>query len=222
MSIEKLVATQQEYYDERAVEYDDTFVPYQEAASPALLERLATGELRGDVLELAPGTGYWTRHLVKRVDSLTAVDGSASMIEVARAKGLGDVEFIQSDLFEWQPHRQFDGVFFAHWLAHVPLEYFDDFWARVAKALKPGGVVEFVDVTPLERIGEAEDQEDPEHAVVRSLADGREFRIVKIFFEPAELERRLTALGWECTVEEAAPGFFYGRARRAGETESAE
>ncbi|MGC9665991.1 class I SAM-dependent methyltransferase [Planosporangium sp. 12N6] len=210
-----LLASQQEYYRARAGEYDDTFVPYQEAASGALIDRLRSGQLSGDVLELASGTGYWTTHLVQRCRSLTAVDGSAEMIDTARGKGLTQVEYIHADLFTWEPDRQWDGVFFGHWLSHVPPALFEDFWARVARALRPGGVVEFVDVTIREKDGELIDEQAPDVAVVRTLADGSNYRIVKLFFDAGDLLERLNALGWEGTIDEAAPGFLYGQLRRS-------
>lgn len=212
---QSLLGSQQDYYSARAVEYDDTFVPYQESASGALVERLRSGKLSGDVLELASGTGYWTSHLVRQCRSLTAVDGSAEMVDVARRKGLTQVEYIQADLFTWEPERQWDGVFFAHWLSHVPPTLFEDFWARVARALRPGGVVEFVDVTILEKDGEIVDEQSPDVAVVRTLADGSAYRIVKLFFDADDLLDRLNALGWEGKIEEAAPGFLYGQLHRS-------
>jgi 2-polyprenyl-3-methyl-5-hydroxy-6-metoxy-1,4-benzoquinol methylase len=147
----ELVESQLDYYRARATEYDETFVPYMEPALPAALERLRAGNIRGEILEIASGTGYWTRFLVKLGSSVTALDGSAEMIEVAKQRGLAEVAFEQANLFEWTPGRQWDSVFFAHWLAHVPDENFDGFWSAVRKAVRPGGVVEFVDVTSFER-----------------------------------------------------------------------
>ena len=42
------------------------------------------------------------------------------------------------------------------------------------------------------------------------LNDGCEFRIVKIFYEPADLERRLTGLGWSGWVRSSGTFFLYG------------
>jgi demethylmenaquinone methyltransferase/2-methoxy-6-polyprenyl-1,4-benzoquinol methylase len=164
-------------------------------------------------LEIASGTGYWTRFLVELGSSVTALDGSAEMIEVAKQRGLAEVAFEQANLFEWTPGRQWDSVFFAHWLAHVPEENFDGFWSAVRKAVRPGGVVEFVDVTSFERRIETPDEQAPDIAVQRSLLDGRSFRIVKVFREPNEMQERLTALGWSCKVREVHPGFLYGTCR---------
>ncbi|WP_039947182.1 phosphonate O-methyltransferase DhpI [Streptomyces sp. NRRL S-118] len=208
-----LIESQLSYYRARASEYDTTFVPYMDSAAPAALERLRAGNIRGDVLELASGTGYWTRHLSGLADRVTALDGSAEMIAEAGRHGLDNVEFRQQDLFDWTPDRQWDAVFFAHWLAHVPDDRFDAFWASVRSAVAPDGVVEFVDVTDHERRLEERDDSEPEVAVRRTLQDGRSFRIVKVFRSPAELTERLTALGWSCSVDEVHPGFLYATCR---------
>jgi SAM-dependent methyltransferase len=204
-----LVASQLAYYRARASEYDDVFVDYQEPALPAALERLRTGGMGGDILELACGTGYWTRFLSPLGETVTALDGSAEMIAEATARQLANVEFHQADLFTWRPERRWDAVFFGHWLAHVPDDRFDDFWATIRDAVKPAGVVEFVDVTSHERRIETPDHHDPDTAVMRTLADGRQFRVVKIFRDPHELKARLSRLGWTCRIDEIHPGFQY-------------
>ncbi|MFD7015297.1 class I SAM-dependent methyltransferase [Streptomyces sp. NPDC059928] len=208
-----LIESQLGYYRARAAEYDSTFVPYMDPGLPAALERLRSGNVRGEVLELASGTGYWTRHLAELGDSVTCLDGAPEMIEEAKRHQLLNVSFQHQDLFNWSPDRQWDSVFFAHWLAHVPDEQFDAFWSAVRRAVRPDGVVEFVDVTGEARGLEQLDTQEPEVAVQRSLEDGRTFRIVKVFREPAHLERRLAELGWQCKVEEVHPGFLYATCR---------
>ena len=49
---------------------------------------------------------------------------------------------------------------------------------------------------------------------VRTLADGRRFRIVKRVWEPADLERQLDALGWSARVREHQELFIHGEAAR--------
>ena len=53
---------------------------------------------------------------------------------------------------------------------------------------------------------------------VRSLNDGRSFRIVKVFYDPAELRARLRGLGWEVEVGTTGEYFLVGSgAPAAGE-----
>jgi hypothetical protein len=49
----------------------------------------------------------------------------------------------------------------------------------------------------------------------RELADGREYRIVKLFHEPEPLQRRLADLGWSTLVQATPELFIYGHATPA-------
>lgn len=56
-----------------------------------------------------------------------------------------------------------------------------------------------------------------EETMTRRLADGREFRIVKRFYEPHTLHQRLADLGWDAQVQATPEFFIYGQATRASE-----
>ena len=89
------------------------------------------------MLELAAGTGIWTRKLVLLADRVVAADANAETL----ALNTGDAELVRADVFEWEPAERFDLVFFSFWLSHVPEERFDEFWSLVGAALVPGGRV---------------------------------------------------------------------------------
>jgi SAM-dependent methyltransferase len=246
MSDEALLAEQLDYYRARAGEYDSWWLrqgrfdrgPEANAAwfseADALEDVLERFAPRGEVLELACGTGLWTRHLVRSADRVTAVDGSAEVLAINRARvGNGQiresqiceagiveapVRQIQADLFEWAPQpAAYDVCFFSFWLSHVPEDRFDSFWERVARALKPDGRVLFFDSAHTERSTAADHQlpEASEQTMTRRLDDGREFQIVKRFYDPAALERRLAALGWQASVSATGEFFIHGSATRA-------
>lgn len=52
--------------------------------------------------------------------------------------------------------------------------------------------------------------------MTRRLDDGREFQIVKRFYDPGELESQLHDLGWDCRVQTTGEFFIHGTAARAG------
>ncbi len=118
---------------------------------------------------------------------------------------------VQADLFRWQPKGVYDFVFFGFWLSHVPPDRFASFWATVRAALAPGGHAFFVDNAHSPEIA-ARNHRLPETGFVmeRVLNDGRQFRVVKVFYEPAELEQRLTALGFTGHVRSTGEYFVYG------------
>ena len=198
----EILAEQKRYYAERAPEYDDwwyrrgryTRDPERERRwlvdVAELEERLQRFAPRGDVLELAAGTGIWTRRLVPAADRVVAVDANAETL----ALNTPAAELVLADIFGWRPPQQFDVVFFSFWLSHVPEERFAEFWALVRSALRPGGRVFLIDSGPPEVAGDGELQ-------VRQLADGREFTIVKRFWQPDELAERVAGLGFELDLE---------------------
>jgi len=49
---------------------------------------------------------------------------------------------------------------------------------------------------------------------VRRLNDGREFEIVKIFYDPSRPEKNLATLGWHGQVHATGNFFYYGSFRR--------
>lgn len=230
MDVERLLSEQRRYYDERAPEYDDWWLrrgPYhlEPAAKAAwcadvveLEAELERFDPRGDVLELAAGTGNWTRELVRYADHVTAVDAVADVLELNRAKvGDAPVEYVLADVFDWAPARPYDVCFFSFWLSHVPSARFSSFWQLVDRALKPDGRVFLIDNAELG---------DPRHMVSasgevmrRRLSDGREFDIVKRFWAPVELEHELADLGWAVSAGTTSNAHFVfasgGRAVRA-------
>jgi SAM-dependent methyltransferase len=206
--VESLLAEQVDYYRAMATEYEDHAL--RDAGGEELEAALETFRPAGDVLELASGTGLWTKELLRYADSVTCVDAAPEMLAVAKQR-LDDsrVRFLQGNLFEWRPDRRYDVVFFGFWLSHVPAERFDSFWSLVADCLAPGGRVFFVDDghrTP-EELVEGENSV----RIQRRLNDGAAFEIVKVPLRPAELQSRLSELGWRIEVHETAGPFFWGQ-----------
>ena len=77
----------------------------------AELDRVEWGE---SVLEFAPGTGWWTAELAKRVESVMAVDSAPEVLTLNQDRvGSRNVEYVQADIFDWGPGRRYDAVFFS-------------------------------------------------------------------------------------------------------------
>ena len=223
-----LIADQIAYYRARAGEYDRSMLELgrylsmggrvagrpgdsdgQEVAT--LLEALEGMRPFETVLELACGTGWWTQWLAHRAEDVTAVDAAPEMLALNRERvKRPNVRYILADVFSWTPDRRFDLVFFAFWLSHIPRDRFAAFWQLVADALTPGGRVFFIDEldTPQARGLETRLDED---AVLRQLEDGRQFRAVKVFYQPSELEAMLRKLGWHVEVQAAGERFYWGQ-----------
>jgi demethylmenaquinone methyltransferase/2-methoxy-6-polyprenyl-1,4-benzoquinol methylase len=215
--VSDLVSEQKRYYAERAPEYDDWW--YRRGRYELAPDALARWQAdvaeaesaldefapRGRVLELAAGTGIWTRRLVRLADRVVAVDANAETL----ALNTREAELVRADVFEWEPAEHFDLVFFSFWLSHVPGERFDEFWSRVRAALEPRGRVFLVDSGAGDTAHTGTDRSDGEET--RSLADGRTFRIVKRRWRPDELVERVAPLGFALDLRDSVNGhFLYG------------
>ncbi|WP_405606650.1 class I SAM-dependent methyltransferase [Streptomyces sp. NBC_00076] len=207
MNDDALLAEQMAYYKAGAAEYDRPYAEYEDLQT--LLAAVDDLPIAGDVLELACGTGQWTSRLAARAHSVTAVDASPEVLALARARTASPtVQFLEADLFEWQPPRRYDTVFFAFWLSHVPPTQLPDFWNTVATALAPGGKAIFIDDGPAAAAYEQVLADQPTPTALRQLDDGSQYRIVKVFHDAQTLTDDLTALGWSVRIRSMAGNFI--------------
>jgi SAM-dependent methyltransferase len=213
------------YYAARAPEYDDWYLrrgryshgPISDMAWQADLDAatmwLDSLPLSGDIVELAAGTGWWSPLLAQKGE-LSIYDGVESPLDRARERLLAHGLRAHIHLRDaWaEPDRQVDALFTGFWLSHVPRARLADFLALARRWLKRDGIFAFID-----------SQNDPESGVrdrippaddmaIRRLADGREFRIPKVFYTPAELENALRDSGFrDAEVTKTSRFFILGR-----------
>jgi demethylmenaquinone methyltransferase/2-methoxy-6-polyprenyl-1,4-benzoquinol methylase len=214
------------YYAARAPEYDDWYLrrgryshgPEADAAWNADLEAathwLGSLPITGEIVELAAGTGWWSARLAGRGE-LWLYDAVAEPLERAaerlRAQGLrAHVEL--RDAWE-EPNRQVDALFCGFWISHVPRRRLAEFLAICRRWLKPGGLLAFIDSQRDPQSGAADHARPQDDSSLRRLADGREFMIPKIYYEPAELMEALQAAGFDdANVERTSRFFLVGHA----------
>jgi 2-polyprenyl-3-methyl-5-hydroxy-6-metoxy-1,4-benzoquinol methylase len=213
--VDPILEEQKHYYRERASEYDEWFYRLgrydrgqewnQRWFDEVKILQKAVSRLGslGSILELACGTGIWTKALTAMTGDLTAIDASPEVIEINRGKiGRSSIMYLRCDIFEWQPERQYDLVFFAFWLSHVPPGQLAVFLKTVHSAVKPGGHVFAIDSLPYEQSADQTYQ-------TRKLKDGREFRIVKIYYDPSTLKATLEQHGFRADVRTTGEFFWY-------------
>ncbi len=203
----QVIQDQIEYYRARAGEYDEWFYRQGRFDRGCELNQRWFNEvgivkqalLQLDkvdlVLELACGTGIWTQELLKIGNQITAIDASTEMIAINRYRlgAAAPIIYQQQDLFTWQPDQQYDLVFCAFWLSHVPPDHLIPFLQKVAQAIRPGGKLFIVD-SRFEVTSTATNHvlvNDGSIFKTRKLNDGREFQIIKIFYQPDELHQLL-------------------------------
>jgi demethylmenaquinone methyltransferase/2-methoxy-6-polyprenyl-1,4-benzoquinol methylase len=233
MPARSILEDQVDYYRARAGEYDEWWFRtgrYDRgeefnagwradvAAVESALGKWLDESRPRKVAELACGTGLFTRVLAPRVERLTAIDASPEVIAINRARvGSRNVDYVEADLFAWEPRERYDAVFFSFWLSHVPDDRLGAFWSKVAGALAPGGSAYLID-SAFDPSSTAKDHVLPGREagiVTRRLNDGREFRIVKLFYTPEALNAKLAQIGFAADIRQTARYFIYGDARPA-------
>lgn len=249
MGDDDLLREQVAYYRARAPEYDQWWNREGAWDLGPEFNRAWAGEIdrvraildafrpAGDVLELAAGTGGLTVELARHASRITAVDASPETLALNRAKLAGaavPMEYVVADLFDWEPPRRYDLVFFSFWLSHVPAGRFKAFWDLVARAVAPGGRFFLLDnAAPRPDLRERFPQvhlpgymvraprsvTDLDQGVsLRQVSDGQSFRIVKRYWRPERLRADLGDLGWRATVAETEWAFLYAYGQRTAQS----
>jgi demethylmenaquinone methyltransferase/2-methoxy-6-polyprenyl-1,4-benzoquinol methylase len=216
--LDDVLATQKRYYELRAPDYLDSTKPSDRGGRnhpfPSDLAAPIFDVLRpfGDVLELACGPGpLFTSELARFADSVTAVDSSPTTLQFNRARvAEPTVSYIEADLFEWSPDRTYDFVFFGHWLSHIPTSRFAAFWDLVRACTGDRGRVGFIDEDDRAAWMDPDRPSENSEVARRSLADGRRFDIIKVFWSPRDLQQRLRTLGWDVQVTRLGDRFMVG------------
>ena len=110
----------------------------------------------------------------------------------------------------------YDVVFFSFWLSHVPRTRFADFWSLVRTCLAPSGRVYLIDNRDDPMLDPS--LSDPyvvEYGTdlhLRTLSDGSQYRVIKVMYEPGELEALIAGEGWTVEID-ATRWFIFGSAR---------
>jgi SAM-dependent methyltransferase len=215
-------------YAARAPEYDDFYLRrgrYQrgpihdtvwQVELDVVTRWLDEQPIRGEIVELAAGTGWWSPLLAQKGE-LWAYDAAEAPLDKARDRLLA--HRLRAHLHvrdAWaEPDRQVDSVFSGFWLSHVPRAQLAEFLNLVRRWLKPGGGFFFIDSRRDPQAGpEWQRSEVAPEIQLRSLDDGRQFRVVKVFYEPAELADALRAAGFVQPEIRTTDRFFvFGSAR---------
>ncbi len=196
------------YYAKRAAEYERFYdKPERKAEYAALRERVA-GMLAGRrVLELACGTGYWTKVMATTAAEVTALDLNQEVLDVAASKNLpkDKVSFGICDAYALPDlGRRHDALFAGFWWSHVPLEKLEGFLNDISSKIKPGALIAFLDNRYVEGSNTPVSRRDAQgnSYQARKLDDGSLHEVLKNFPDDAELLRRASAHGTQASVED--------------------
>ena len=189
-----------EYYRERAAEYDAVYAKPERQQDLARLHGLLSPLVAGQrVLEIAAGTGYWTRALSGSAAAITATDLNAETLELARAREYGGaaMTFRLADAYALdQVPGEFDTAFVGFFWSHVLRGDLPGFVAGLSARMGPGTRLIVLDNRyvpgsshPISRTTEAGDTYQ-----CRTLNDGRSFEILKNFPDRAQFTTDVTGV----------------------------
>jgi len=186
------------YYAERAPEYDTIYAKPERQADLRSIEAWLPVVLRGcSVLEIACGTGYWTRLIVPGAAGMLALDSSPEMMRIARDRvPPGKVEFVVGDAYDLAGiDRKFTAAFAGFWYSHVPRSRIREFLSGLHAQLEPGAKVVFLDNRFVAGSSTPISDRDAEGNTyqMRTLGDGSSHRVLKNF--PGEDDVRSATAG---------------------------
>lgn len=187
------------YYCERAEYYEERDVS-QRSEDVGLLQGICHDLLHdADVLELACGTGIWTRHLSQFVKSILATDANLNMLKIAQQhlSQSNNVTFSVIDAYDLRSIKcKFTAGFAGWWLSHVDKNRIRDFLKGFHEILMPDSIVIFMDDTPMVLDGISSIDKHCNSYTKRTLRNGTTYEIIKNFLNEASLEQTLAGIAY--------------------------
>ncbi len=183
------------YYSDRAPHMAKNLVKVPEGPLLEIITELQNFAKNRTVLEVACGTGYWTPHIARVSRKIVSTDYSDEMLEVARGQGIDNAHFVHDDAYQLAHvgSELFDVGFAMHWVSHIPLSRWNEFFTTFHARLKPGAKVMLAD--DIRR----PDDTDPYYSKladrdsyeIRQLPSGKSYEIIKTYFTPENLRELL-------------------------------
>lgn len=196
MDTEARIAELEHYYELRAPEYEALYYrrdPVRRAELAAAGTKM-NGVLGGcRVLEVACGTGYWTRIVSPVAQEIVAIDVSSEMLALAAQKEYpsGNVRFCRADAYRLDTvPGSFDAGLVNFWISHVPRVKLNGFLRTLHEKVGEGAHVFMMDNLNTPGCGgEFVHQPGCEDTFkIRELSDGSRHRIIKNYFDGGDLQ----------------------------------
>lgn len=192
-----------DYYAKRAAEYESIYARPERQADLQMIVDFLSGAFSGEqVLEIACGTGYWTRFIARSAKAIFATDYNWEVIELARQKDFRTcrVQFAQADAYQLDsiPGGHTMG-FHGFWWSHIPLRKIDEFLAVFHARLTTAARVVMIDNAYVEGSSTPISKQDEEGNTyqIRRLKDGSEHEVLKNFPSEMQLRELLSAYSTE-------------------------
>lgn len=190
-----------DYYRARAREYERVYEKQERQVDLARLHSLVAAAFAGRrVLEVACGTGYWTRRIAPLAAAVTGCDLAPEALELARfhQPATHPATFVLGDAFYLETVAgDFDAGFVGFWWSHVLMAELPRFLRGLHRRLGVGSRVFIVDNRyvagsnhPITRV-----DSDGNTYQRRSLADGSAHEVLKNFPSAAAVRAAVRGIG---------------------------
>lgn len=194
MNIKKTLV---EYYSKRAKEYEEVYHRPDKIRlkEQKFLAEYITQTFKGKfVLELACGTGFWTKYLTISAKQVLATDYNLSMLEIASLKlsKNSNVIFIQADAYNPPTSSpKFNGAMVNFWFSHIPKSQIRKFLDTLHSRLEKNSVILLSDGVYVKGIGGELITKQNNHNTFkkRVLNSGEQFDILKNYYSEGDLRK---------------------------------
>jgi SAM-dependent methyltransferase len=155
--------------------------------------------LRGHtVLELACGTGYWTRLIADTADKVVATDINPEMIAMAKLRAMpaDKVTLRVADAYDLPADiGDFTAVFIGFWWSHVKREEQEKFLAQLRSKIGKDMFIVLLDDCYVEGSSETVARTDMEGNTyqIRTAPDGERYEIPKTYPSDSGLRKKLAS-----------------------------
>jgi len=203
------------YYAARAREYERVYAKPERQEDLATLHA-AVPEFFGGrhVLEVACGTGYWTRRIAATAAHVTACDLADEVLAVASASYAASdrITYRMADAFDLMDVAgQFDAAFAGFWWSHVHRQNLRGFLTGLHRRLSAGAIVVLVDNRyvsgsnwPITRTDDAGNTYQR-----RTLNDGSVHEVLKNFPSAEEIVSTISAAGGRDVLHRSLTYYWY-------------
>ena len=210
------------YYRARAAEYEKVYAKPERQGDLRALHEIVPAFFTGRrVLEVACGTGYWTRLLSERAASVLAIDLAFETLQIARGRQHADsiVEYREGDAFDLAAvPGAVDAAFAGFWWSHVRREDLQRFLRGLHERLSVGDPVFVLDNRyvagsnwPISRTDSAGNTYQR-----RRLESGPEHEVLKNFPMPSEVHSAVVAAGGTAPIIVEMTYYWYATYSVAG------
>jgi SAM-dependent methyltransferase len=186
-----------QYYANSASNHDRVYdKPELQDELDMLRERIADALEGHTVLELACGTGFWTREIMYTAKSVLATDINPEMLAMARLRGLDPaiVSYRVVDAFDLPADLgQFSAVFIGFWWSHIKREEQERFLASLRAAFGKDLLLVMADESYVEGLSNTVARTDLEGNTyqIRVAQDGERYELVKCYPTDSFLRKKL-------------------------------